>query len=435
MTSREIAVLLEGVRAGTITETNGRLRLRYDDSYCQLDATPLSVSMPIQVAEHGHGPVAAFLWGLLPDNDSVLQRWGQTFQVSPSNAAALLSTPIGADCAGAAQFATLEHADALLERAGSIDWLEEGELAQRLRDLSSDPADWHGARRHTGQFSLAGAQAKTALRYDSERDRWGVPHGREPTTHILKPGVRGFDQLALNEHICLATARRMGLLAARMTIRRFEDQTVVVVERFDRARLGDGSLVRVHQEDLCQALAVHPTRRYQHDGGPGVADIGALVRRLLPRREAIDALERFVDALLFNWLICGTDAHAKNYGLLLSGQQIRLAPLYDVASMLPYESDPLRLHLAMKVGGTYRLNDITAHVWHKLANELDLDTDRVLVRARKLGELLPDALAEVCGAADVVTAGGQMPAKLQDAVARWCQRKLKGLRRYQPNDA
>lgn len=435
MTLREIAVLLEGVRAGTITETNGRLRLRYDDSYRQSDATPLSVSMPVQLAEHGHESVSAFLWGLLPDNDRVLQRWGQTFQVSPSNAAALLSTPIGADCAGAVQFATLEHADALLERDGSIDWLDERELAQRLRDLSSDTADWLGARRHPGQFSLAGAQAKTALRHDPERDRWGVPHGREPTTHILKPGVREFDRLALNEHICLAAARRMGLLAARTTIRRFEDQTVVAVERFDRARLGDGSLLRVHQEDLCQALAVHPTRKYQHDDGPGVSDIAALLRRVLPRREAIDALDRLVDALLFNWFICGTDAHAKNYGLLLSGAHIRLAPLYDIASMLPYETDPLQLHLAMKVGGTYRLRDITPHTWHKLANELELDADQVVVRARKLGEQLPDALAEICSDADVVTAGGHMPAKFHDAVARWCQRKLNGLRRYQPKDA
>ena len=434
MTAREIAVLLEGVRAGTITETNGRLRLRYDDRYRQSDATPLSVSMPVQVADHGHEPVSSFLWGLLPDNDRVLQRWGQTFKVSPSNAAALLATPIGADCAGAVQFATVEHADELLQRGGSINWLEERELAQRLRDLSADTADWLGARRHTGQFSLAGAQAKTALRYDPERDRWGVPHGREPTTHILKPGVQGFDQLALNEHICLATARRMGLLAARTTIRRFEDQTVIAVERFDRAWLNDGSLVRVHQEDLCQALAVHPTRKYQHDGGPGVPDVAALLRRVLPRREAIDALDRFFDALLFNWLVCGTDAHAKNYGLLLSGRQIRFAPLYDIASMLPYENDPLQLHLAMKVGGTYRLKNLTAHAWHKLADELDLDGDQVLIRAQKLGEQLPDALSEICSDPDVVTIGGQMPAKFHDDVARWCHRKVNSIRRYQPKN-
>jgi len=429
MTSRELVALLDGRPAATITETSGRMKLRYVDSYRAAGTTPLSVSLPVQLREHTHEPVSAFLWGLLPDDDRVLRRWARNYQVSASSPVALLSSPVGADCAGAVQFATPDHVQALTGRTGTIDWLTEAEVADKLRGLAADGSDWLGERIKAGQFSLAGAQSKLALRFEASSGRWGVPHGSEPTTHILKPGISEVEGHALNEHLCLATARSLGLRAAASSIRIFEDQVAVAIRRFDRALHG-GRLVRVHQEDMCQALGIHPDSKYQQDGGPGATDIVELLRRLLPPAEAADATSRFLDGLLFNWLIGGTDAHAKNFGILLAGSQVRLAPLYDIASMLPYEHDPLQLHLAMKVGGEYRFKAIYAQHWHELALHLSMDPDDLLSRARTLAVQLPDALSEACAEATGVRPSTTLPPRMVDAVSAWAQRCLASLERF-----
>jgi len=62
----------------------------------------------------------------------------------------------------------------------------------------------------TGQFSLAGAQAKTALYFDERTSRWGDPSGAISTTHILKPAIGGLDDHDLNEQLCLSAARLLG---------------------------------------------------------------------------------------------------------------------------------------------------------------------------------------------------------------------------------
>jgi serine/threonine-protein kinase HipA len=143
----------------------------------------------------------AFLWGLLPDNEQTLRQWGQRFQVSHRNAFALISH-VGEDCAGAVQFVRLERVEALQSTPDlEAEWLDERGVAERLRALRLNHASWRLPRDH-GQFSLAGAQPKTALlRY---RGRWGVPAGRTPTTHILKPPAGEFENMAENEHLLRA---------------------------------------------------------------------------------------------------------------------------------------------------------------------------------------------------------------------------------------
>lgn len=408
---------MAGRRAGRVSSASGRLRLRYHDAYRGAESpTPLSVNLPVQIAEHGHDAVSSFLWGLLPDNDRVLRRWARTYQVSAANPASLLSSPVGIDCAGAVQFVGPHDVDEVLAAEGHVDWLTEAELAGRLRELARDGTDWLGERIKAGHFSLAGAQSKTALRYDMASGRWGTPHGPEPTTHIIKPGVAGFDDLALNEHLCLAAARNLGLRSARSRVVRFEDQVAVAVERFDRYRMG-GTVRRIHQEDLCQALGVHPESKYQQDGGPSPEDIAALLDRVLPPATAEDARLRFVDALAFNWLIGATDGHAKNFGLLLSGSQIRFAPLYDIASMLPYEHDAKQLKLAMKIGGEYRFKAIGPRSWDKLADALAISSQALLERARHLAMQLPDAIADAAATQDVTELHSDVPSRLIDRAA------------------
>ncbi len=385
----ELHVYLGGARVGRLTRLrSGRIELDYDSEWqSRRDAYPVSISLPLAARHHGAAAVEPYLWGLLPDSESIVERWARRFQVSARNAFALLAH-VGADCPGAVR---ILRPDVKPTQRGNLDWLAEADVAARLRELRADTSAWRAAT-DSGQFSLAGAQPKTALWFDGTR--WGLPSGTTPTTHILKPGILDLDGSAHNEHYCLTLARELGLPAAGSEIRLFEDETAIVVERYDRKFTAEGA-VRVHQEDMCQALSVHPSKKYQNEGGPGARDIVALLQEV--SAEPIQDVATFVSALVFNWLIAGTDAHAKNYSLLIApGARCRLAPLYDLASALPYPDLPFqKLKLAMKLGGKYRVRDIGRHQWAKLANEVSLDSDLVDALARDMAQRLPDASSAV----------------------------------------
>jgi len=410
-----LAVILDDLVVGTVTRLRGgRLRFDYSVEYQeQSGGTPLSLSMPIQVRSHSDRVVAPWLWGLLPDSDAVLRRWAREFHVSASSPFSLLASPVGEDCAGAVRFALPEEADRVLGRSGDIAWLSDDDVAQRLLELREDSTAWLG-RSFTGQFSLAGAQAKTALLFQD--GRWGVPSGSTPTTHILKPAVSGLDDHDLNEHLCLDAARRAGLLVVRSTVSRFGKERAVVITRYDRRSAPLGDIVRVHQEDLCQALGVPPSRKYQNEGGPGPKQIAGLLREAMPPAVAEDAVWRFADALIWNWLIGGTDAHAKNYSLLLAGDQVRLAPLYDIASALPYGTHEHKLRFAMKIGGEYGVF-LRRNTWPSAARDLGVDAGALVDRVNELASVAPDALADALSAPDIVALDRGLPVKLLDLVA------------------
>lgn len=136
-----------------------------------------------------------------------------------------------------------------------------------------------------------------------------MPSGSVPTTHIFKPATGDLDGYTENEHFCLSLARELGLAAAASTVRVYGDIPVIIVERYDRRR--DGAAVkRIHQEDMCQALMRVPHIKYQNQGGPSAVDIMQVIRTHSSAQQS--DVERFLDALIFNWLIAGTDAHAKN---------------------------------------------------------------------------------------------------------------------------
>ena len=423
--SDSLLVVIDDVIAGTLTRLpGGRLRFDYRDDYRDRpSATPLSVSMPTQVRSHPDHTVTPWLWGLLPDNEAVLTRWAREFHASATSPFSMLATPIGRDCAGAVRFASPDEVDQLLKRTGHIAWLADDDVAQRLRELKEDSTAWLG-RSFTGQFSLAGAQAKTALLYQD--GRWGVPSGSVATSHILKPAVTGLDDHDLNEHLCLDAARRTDLIVARTRVARFGEETAIVVQRYDRHTVG-GRLLRIHQEDLCQALGVPPSRKYQNEGGPAAKDVVRLFHQVMPPSAADDATRRFVDALAWNWLIAGTDAHAKNYSLLLAADQIRLAPLCDVASALPYSTHEQKLRFAMKIGGDYRVF-LNKNPWRKAAAELGVDPDTTVERIRALATRVPDAFADAARSPEIAALDRPLPNRLVDLIADRAARCLDLLR-------
>lgn len=188
----------------------------------------------------------------------------------------------------------------------------------------------------------------------------------------------------------------------------------VVVDRYDRLQVDD-QIVRIHQEDLCQALGVLASHKYQNGGGPGPVQIVDLLRNAMPAKAADDAVWRFIDALAWNWLIADTDADAKNYSLLLASNQVRLAPLYDIASALPYGIHEKKLRLAMKLGGhddvfTYR------NPWPKAARELAVDAETLIDHVRGLAARATDAIAAAAAAPDVSDLKRDLASRLVDLV-------------------
>ena len=390
---KELIAILDGQETGRVVrDAHGRLSFTYNEDWRTADnAYPLSISMPLALAQHGNDKIDPFLWGLLPDNEMVLGQWARKFHVSARNAFSLLGA-VGEDCAGAVQFVQPERLDAVLgQQPPKIEWLDEADIALRLRTLRQDHSAWR-IPRDTGQFSLAGAQPKTALLF--EDGRWGVPSGRVPTTHIFKPPTGAFDGHAENEHFCLELARALGLPVVDSKIMHFQDEVAIVVERYDRIRTPDG-LRRVHQEDICQALAIPPTHKYQNEGGPGISDIVELLRTY--SGNVVEDIATFIDSIAYNWLIVGTDAHAKNYAVLIGAAgRVRLAPLYDLASVLPYpEIDIQRVKFSMKIGDEYRFRDIHARQWRKMAQEVRLDPNKLIQRVNEFAAQLADHAADI----------------------------------------
>lgn len=387
----ELLVFMNAVEVGlVIRDARGRVRFAYHPKY-PTGATPLSLSMP-QGTYDLHS-ADAWLEGLVPDNDQVLQSWVETTGARSSHPFDLLSTEVGWDCAGAVQFCGRDSLRTLGNRGGGVEPLSEMDMARRLRGLEEDGARWHAD--HGGMFSLSGAQPKLALRLEDRQ--WGQPWGDEPTTHILKPPRSHLDRrvarsIHINEHLCQAVARDIGIRAARTWLESFEGQETLVVERFDR--LGTR---RIHTEDVCQALGVRPRHKYQYDGGPGPAEIALLLRDAAQPGDDL----RFFDALAYNWLIGATDAHAKNFGVLLAGPQVALAPLYDTASWIPYAVRPERYRFAMKLGNDYRLVKGTpGRDWTVTARSMGLDRASAVGRIVGLAGRLPAAFATAVRAID-----------------------------------
>ena len=232
--------------------------------------------------------------------------------------------------------------------------VSDADIARKVGDLAAAPLGLDENQEF--RISIAGMQEKTALLF--WKKRWHEPHGTTPTTHIMKPQIgkhpSGIDltRSVENEYLCLKLTEAFGLPSAKVGIADFKDRRVLVVERFDRRWTNDKRLLRLPQEDCCQALSVPPTRKYEFDGGPGMAAI----LDLLQGSDNPDAdRQLFLKAQIMFWLLCAPDGHAKNFSIFLQpGGRFRLTPLYDVMSAQPaFEAGQIRknkMKLALAVG-------------------------------------------------------------------------------------
>lgn len=418
MAARALRVYLDGTPVGTVEQTSGgTLGFSYDSDYrARRDPTPLSLSMPLTGDRHRNKAVRAFLDGLLPDSEATRQRWARDFAVSSNNPFALLRH-VGLDAAGAVQVlpADQDPTDATT-RTGDVEWLTEDDFIALVGDLAAHADDWDPGR-FGGRWSLAGAQPKIALFHDRATDRWGIPRDSTPTTAIVKPAIAGHAHHHVNEALCQRAATEAGLLAADVDLVEVGDVHAVISHRYDRRLAPGGRWVRVHQEDLCQALSVHPSQKYQSDGGPGVGEVADLLGRL-PSRDRQPSAERFFKGLAFNTLIGGTDSHAKNYSLVLIGSRAQMAPLYDLASAAPYPQHS-RLVSPVKVGKHTKMLDITTDDFARAGRRLGVGEDQAVAWVEELRATLPDALHRAAASlpAEVAAEATRMAERIGEHVA------------------
>ncbi|WP_207168864.1 type II toxin-antitoxin system HipA family toxin, partial [Rhodovibrio sodomensis] len=360
-----LRVLLNNRLVGYLTKAHGgEIAFRYDmDWLAWPHALPVSLSLPLREAPYRGAPVAAVFDNLLPDVEALRRRVAEQVGAEGTDAFSLLAA-VGHDCVGALQFiADADEPGDTSRIAGQP--IDEAAIERLLRGLTQTPLGL--TRDDPFRISVAGAQEKTALlRYE---DRWLKPHGPTPTTHILKTQIgrlpNGIDltNSVENEFYCLRLAAACGLPVNETTIETFGATKALLIRRFDRRWTSDGRLLRVPQEDCCQALSVPPTRKYQSEGGPGLVDIMTLLRG--SDTPAADQKQLLKAQILF-WLLGATDGHAKNFSIFLGpGGTYRLTPLYDILTAEPSrvarQIGSKQIKLAMAVGrkNHYRVGEIT----------------------------------------------------------------------------
>jgi len=395
--TRRLSLWMNGDFVGTWEVSGQGHILCYAPSWVRSpQGRPLSLSLPFTPENRPHKgqAVQAYFENLLPDSQPILARLARRYRAASLGAFDLL-TQIGRDCVGALQILPEGEAPTDIRRIDALP-LDEAAVARLLRatlqptPLQGDSEDF--------RISIAGAQEKTALLWHA--GQWWLPRGATPTTHILKlpMGLVGNMRLDLsesveNEWLCAQVLHAYGLPVARCHPLVFEDQKVLGVERFDRRWSHDGRwIIRLPQEDMCQATGTPPHLKYEAEGGPGIERIMALLDGSLQRER--DRLNFFRAQVLF-WMLCAPDGHAKNFSLAhRTGGAYEMTPLYDVMSAYPLLGEsrgrlsPHKVRLAMAVRSKnphWKMQDVRRQHWIEAGRRHGVASD-----AGKVSAILDD---------------------------------------------
>lgn len=385
---RELWVWMNGERVGSWHRSRtGTHRFVYEEAWlASARVRPLSLSLPITPDRTVAGPVVAhFFDNLLPDDERIRRRVSTRFKVGSTDVFELLQA-IGRDCVGAVQLLPPEQPPTGFDQV-TYKAMDDQAVARHLRGVAAEPG--LGADRDPDdlRISIAGAQEKTALLRVG--GQWCRPVGATPTTHILKLplGLVGGRRLDLthsvyNEWLCAQLLRELGLPVANTDIATFGEETVLVVERFDRQWVHAAKpwIARIPQEDFCQVMGVPPHAKYESHGGPGMARCLEVLRGSV---SAAADIRYFLCAQLAFWLMAATDGHAKNFSVfLLPGGGYRMTPLYDVLSVWPVIGhgpnhvawQEARLAMAVRSKNVhYELAGIQTRHWQGLAQRSGAD--------------------------------------------------------------
>lgn len=370
---------MNGEKVGTWHVSRGSHSFSYAPSWLESEKSrPLSLSLPITRTLQIKGEIVAnYFDNLLPDSERIRARIGQRFRTKALDAFSLLQA-IGRDCVGAVQLLPQEMEPLGWNRL-EYEPLSEAQVADALHAVPAQPRLYQ--KTPAFRISLAGAQEKTA--FTRVHGQWCRPEGATPSTHIFKlplgviantSRIDMFDSVE-NEWLCAQIIEALGLPIAHTEMASFQDQRVLIVERFDRQWMDSGRwIARLPQEDFCQALGLPPRLKYEDEGGPSTAQCLELLAGSMDA--AIDRLAFQLTQLAF-WLMAAPDGHAKNYSIFLhQGNAYAMTPLYDVLSVWPYVGRgrgqlhlrDVNLALALRSKNVhYDIFSIRARHWQTLA--------------------------------------------------------------------
>lgn len=380
---RALDVYLHNDLAGRlILRDSGRMAFAYVETWLDnANAAPLSHSLPLRAETFSQGECEPFFGGLLPEADN-RRLVARLLHISEHNDFALLER-IGGECAGAVSLlpaGTPAGQDERLQRITNEDLaVALAELPQRPLLVGTDAL----------RLSLAGAQDKLAVRL--EDGHLHLPLGAAASTHIIKPAIAGFDGLVFNEAFCLLLASASGLPAARCRVGNAGGIDYLLVERFDRLRGEDGKVRRIHQEDFCQALGIRTDRKYQNDGGPSLRQCFAMLRQT-SSAPVLD-LATLLNAVVFNLIVGNHDAHGKNFTLLRTPDQVRLAPVYDLVCTAMFVG--LNAGMAMRIGRQTDSMHVSTADLERMAKDAGLAPPLAIESVRKLVATIRRQIAPV----------------------------------------
>ncbi len=393
----------------------------------------ISLSLPLSEITYKGMHVSSFFENLLPESEAVKKKLQNRFKASSIRAFELLEH-IGRDCVGALQIVPqpIEASSVPPEIEGTI--VDEQEIANILRDIRGLELEGETVSLRDFRISVAGAQEKTAfLRYQGQ---WMIPKGTTPTTHIFKlPMGKLYDFIDFsdsieNEWLSCRIMRHFGIPVYNSDMYTFEEQKVLVVERFDRQWSKDQKqLIRLPQEDLCQALGCPSSQKYQSDGGPGILEI---MKLLQGSNRAEEDRRLFFKAQVLFYLMAAPDGHAKNFSLALVQKGLfHLTPLYDIMSAYPLfkktssSLNPDKLKLAM---GAYGKN--IHYTWNTIAKRHWIETGyKVGLSQQKVEDILQEIISQIPSVieATYTSIPPSFPISIVDAICRGMEKTAKKL--------
>lgn len=401
----ELDVWMHGGRVAVITRRRDRLDLAYTEEALAEYAlgTPLvSLSLPLVPERYTKGKVRPFLDGLLPEGEP-RRVAAEDFDLLASDTFGLLRA-LGRECAGAIVVQPAGDEPPVAPSTQAAEPLTDDELEDLIANLRSAPLGTSNRVR----VSLAGVQEKLVLTR-MPGGRWGSPVDGAPTTHLLKPELAEYPATVANEAFCMRIASHLGLPVARVETMSVGGRPLLVVERFDREVGADGSVVRLHQEDLAQATGIAPEKKYQEDGGPSLARIAGVLQSVA----ASGAREALLRMVALNVVVGNGDAHSKNFSLLhLPSGAIDLAPAYDVLSTFLYGDE----RLAMFIDDVRRTERVTGERLVNEATQWGLARDRAMDVVSDLLDRVPEAMARAREETDGVPA--ELVQLVEDQAAR-----------------
>lgn len=412
-----LGVWMNGIHVGELAKTaSGALSFSYVTDWLETDgARPVSLSMPLRHQAYTGERVYNYFDNLLPDNKQVRDRIQTRFKAPTSHPFDLLAA-IGMDCVGAIQTVPEDEAPQDVWRIDG-EPLSDTQIAKILMNYRAVPLGMADEDGTDFRISIAGAQEKTALLWKD--NAWHRPLGSTPTTHIFKLPIGRVEHSGMdlsesceNEWLCLKIAEAFGLPVCQAEVSEFNGAKALVVERFDR-RFGDGWIMRLPQEDMCQALGVSPNIKYESDGGPGIKSI---MRFLMQSRESKYDRELFFKSQVLFWLLAAIDGHAKNFSVFIEQEgRYRMTPLYDIMSAYPLlanrQMEENKIKMAMALSGQNR-----HYHWAKIQTRHFISTaNKVGFNEKTARIILADMIAMVDEALEKIEV--QIPADFPEAIA------------------